>query len=152
METARELLVEKGMAVHSIRPTAGVFEAMELMAEKNIGAVVVADRDGTPQGIFSERDFARKTVESPGIDQNTTVGELMTRRVVSIHPETSINECMALMTQMRIRHLPVLERERMIGLVSIGDIVKSLIATKKTLISLQAFKIDQLENYISVTA
>jgi CBS domain-containing protein len=152
VETARELLEEKGNAVHSVRPTACVQEALELMAEKNVGAVVVVDKEGTVHGIFSERDFARMTVGAGGIAGATAVTEAMTTRVVSINPETSISECMALMTERRIRHLPVLEKDRLVGLISIGDVVKCMIVEKQQQISRQAFKIDQLESYISLTA
>jgi CBS domain-containing protein len=150
VETVRELLLEKGHSVHSVRPTAGVFEALELMAEKNVGAVVVVDGEGRVHGIFSERDFARMTVGAGKITKATIVMEAMTTRVVSINPETTISECMALMTERRIRHLPVLDGARVVGMVSIGDVVKSMLAEKQLQISRQAFKIDQLETYISL--
>lgn len=151
METVREFLGRKGGTVHSVRPTATVFAALELMAEKNIGAVVVADESGKVHGIFSERDFARKAVGAPKITDATSVREVMTTRVVSIKPETRINECMALMTEKHIRHLPVLDADRLIGLVSIGDVVKTLLSEQEMVISQQAYKIDQLETYMSLT-
>ena len=150
METVSEILLEKGRALHTVRPTDSVFEALELMRQKNIGAVVVADATGRLLGIFSERDFARESVNGSGINEATPVAKVMTARLVTINPETRINECMALMTEKRIRHLPVLDGSRVAGLVSIGDVVKSLIQQKELTISLQAFKIDQLETYISL--
>ncbi len=150
METVREFLARKGPAVHSVPPTATVYEALKLMAEKNIGAVVVAD-GGRLHGIFSERDFARAMVTRGRVPETTSVKEIMTTRVVSINPDTRINECMALMTEKRIRHLPVLEGEKLIGLVSIGDVVKSMLSEQEMVISQQAYKIDQLETYMSLT-
>ncbi len=151
METVRELLARKGNAVHSVRPTATVFEALRVMAEKNVGAVVVADSDGKLHGIFSERDFARKAAGTRKITDATSVTEVMTTRVVSVNPDTRINECMALMTEKRIRHLPVIDGEKLIGLVSIGDVVKSMLSEQEMVISQQAYKIDQLETYMSLT-
>jgi CBS domain-containing protein len=151
METVREFLSRKGNAVHSVRPTATVFEALKLMAQKNIGAVVVADEGGRLHGIFSERDFARKAIGTSKITDTTSVKDVMTTRVVSINPDTRINECMALMTEKRIRHLPVLDGEKLMGLVSIGDVVKSMLSEQEMVISQQAYKIDQLETYMSLT-
>lgn len=151
METVREFLAKKGREVHSVRPTATMFEALELMAEKNIGAVVVTDEEGRLHGIFSERDFARKMIIKGKIVHTTSVKEIMTTRVVSVNPDTRINECMALMTEKRIRHLPVLDGEKLIGLVSIGDVVKSMLSEQEMVISQQAYKIDQLETYMSLT-
>jgi CBS domain-containing protein len=151
METVGEFLARKGHAIHSVRPTATVFEALTLMAEKNIGAVVVSDEAGRLHGIFSERDFARKMIGTRKIAEASSVKEVMTTRVVSINPETRINECMALMTEKRIRHLPVLDGEKLIGLVSIGDVVKSMLSEQEMVISQQAYKIDQLETYMSLT-
>ena len=151
METVRELLARKGNAVHSVRPTATVFEALRVMAEKNVGAVVVVDGEGKLHGIFSERDFARKAAGTRKVTDATGVREVMTTRVVSINPDTRINECMALMTEKRIRHLPVLDGEKLIGLVSIGDVVKSMLSEQEMVISQQAYKIDQLETYMSLT-
>ncbi len=150
METVRELLAGRGEVVYSVRPTATVFEALRLMAEKNIGAVMVAEA-GKLYGIFSERDFARAVVGSRKVPETTSVKEIMTTRVVSINPETRIGECMALMTEKGIRHLPVLEGERIIGLISMRDVVKSVLSEKEMVISQQAYKIDQLETYMSLT-
>ena len=134
-----------------MRPNTTVYGALELMAEKNIGAVVVTDEEGKLHGIFSERDFARKMIIK-GRNANTTkVKEIMTTLVVSVNPDTRIHECMALMTEKRIRHLPVLDGEKLVGVVSIGDVVKSMLTEQEMVISQQAYKIDQLEQYISLT-
>jgi CBS domain-containing protein len=151
METVAEYLKKKGPEIYSVRPNATVYGALELMAEKNIGAVVVTDEDGKLHGIFSERDFARKMIIK-GRNANTTkVKEIMTTLVVSVNPDTRIHECMALMTEKRIRHLPVLDGEKLVGVVSIGDVVKSMLTEQEMVISQQAYKIDQLEQYISLT-
>lgn len=151
METVAEYLKKKGAAIYSVRPSATVYGALELMAEKNIGAVVVTDEEGKLHGIFSERDFARKMIIK-GRNANTTkVKEIMTTLVVSVNPDTRIHECMALMTENRIRHLPVLDGEKLVGVVSIGDVVKSMLTEQEMVISQQAYKIDQLEQYISLT-
>ncbi|MGD0724187.1 MAG: CBS domain-containing protein [Spirochaetia bacterium] len=151
METVAEYLKKKGGEIYSVRPNATVYGALELMAEKNIGAVVVTDEEGKIHGIFSERDFARKMIIK-GRNANTTkVKEIMTTLVVSVNPDTRIHECMALMTERRIRHLPVLDGEKLVGVVSIGDVVKSMLTEQEMVISQQAYKIDQLEQYISLT-
>jgi CBS domain-containing protein len=151
METVAEYLKKKGSEIYSVRPNATVYGALELMAEKNIGAVVVTDEEGKIHGIFSERDFARKMIIK-GRNANTTkVNEIMTTIVVSVNPDTRIHECMALMTEKRIRHLPVLDGNKLIGVVSIGDVVKSMLSAQEMVISQQAYKIDQLEQYISLT-
>ena len=151
METVGEFLAKKGAQVFSARPNATVYEALELMAEKNIGAVVVTDDEGKIAGIFSERDYARKMIVKGRSAHTTKVKEIMTTLVVSVNRDTRINECMALMTQKRIRHLPVLEGDKLVGVVSIGDVVKSFISEQEIVISQQAYKIDQLETYISLT-
>jgi CBS domain-containing protein len=151
METVAEYLKKKGAEIYSVRPNVTVYGALELMAEKNIGAVVVTDEEGKLHGIFSERDFARKMIIK-GRNANTTkVKEIMTTLVVSVNPDTRIHECMALMTEKRIRHLPVLDGEKLVGVVSIGDVVKSMLTEQEMVISQQAYKIDQLEQYISLT-
>jgi CBS domain-containing protein len=151
METVAEYLKKKGTEIYSVRPNATVYGALELMAEKNIGAVVVTDEEGKLHGIFSERDFARKMIIK-GRNANTTkVKEIMTTLVVSVNLDTRIHECMALMTEKRIRHLPVRDGEKLVGVVSIGDVVKSMLTEQEMVISQQAYKIDQLEQYISLT-
>jgi CBS domain-containing protein len=151
METVAEYLKKKGAAIYSVRPSTTVYGALELMAEKNIGAVVVTDEEGKLHGIFSERDFARKMIIKGRNANTTTVKEIMTTLVVSVNPDTRIHECMALMTAKRIRHLPVLDGDKLVGVVSIGDVVKSMLTEQEMVISQQAYKIDQLEQYISLT-
>ena len=151
METVAEYLKKKGGAIYSVRPNTTVYGALELMAEKNIGAVVVTDEEGKLHGIFSERDFARKMIIKGRNADTTKVKEIMTTLVVSVNPDTRIHECMALMTEKRIRHLPVFDGEKLVGVVSIGDVVKSMLTEQEMVISQQAYKIDQLEQYISLT-
>jgi CBS domain-containing protein len=151
VETVAEFLALKGSAVYTVRPDTTVFEALEKMAEKNIGAVVVAEDDTKIHGIFSERDYARKMRAKGKDTQVTRVGELMTTLVVSVNPETRLRDCMSIMTDKRIRHLPVLQGDKLVGVVSIGDVVKSLLSEQDFVISQQAYKIDQLESYISLS-
>ena len=151
METVGEFLAGKGSAVHTVRPDATVYQALEVMADKNIGAVIVTDEEGKLCGIFSERDYARKMMVKGRDSHSTKVGEIMTTVVVSINPETRLRDCMSLMTEKRIRHLPVFQGEKLTGVISIGDVVKSLLSEQDYVISQQAYKIDQLENYISLS-
>lgn len=141
MKSVRELLSSKPQQVWSVSPSQSVFEALLLMAEKDIGAVLVIE-DGQVVGIFSERDYARKVILKGKSSRETPVGELMTRDVLYVRPDQSAEECMALMTNKHIRHLPVLEDNRLIGIVTIGDIVKAIISD-------QQFTIRELENYIT---
>ena len=141
MTTVRDLLRIKGNEVWSIAPDASVYEALTLMAEKDIGALLVLD-GGQLAGILSERDYARKIVLKGKASRETAVREIMTGKVMWTRPEQTIEECMALMTNKRIRHLPVLDEGRLIGVISIGDVVKSIISE-------QEFMIEQLENYIT---
>lgn len=151
METVAEFLAGKGAAVYTVKPDATVYEALELMADKNIGAVLVTDPLGKLAGILSERDYARKMMIKGRDSHSTKVKEIMTTLVVSINPETRLRDCMSLMTEKRIRHLPVFQGEKLVGVVSIGDVVKSLLSEQDYVISQQAYKIDQLENYISLS-
>lgn len=141
MRTVKELLGSKPMTVWSITPEASVFQALELMAEKEIGALVVLSGSKLV-GLLSERDYARKVILKGKASKETRVREIMTDKLITIRPETSIDECMALMTDKRIRHLPVLEGEKLVGMISIGDVVKAIISEQK-------FIIQQLENYIT---
>jgi CBS domain-containing protein len=140
MKTVRDILDTKGRDVWSVAPNATVLEALRLMAEKEIGALVVKDGEKVV-GIISERDYARKIVLLGRTSPNTLVKEIMTSHVAYTHPEQSIEECMAVMTDKRVRHLPVIEAGKLVGLISIGDLVKSIIADQK-------FIIEQLERYI----
>jgi len=140
MTTVRQLLDNKGADVVSVAPESNVLDALKLMAEREIGAVLVLDGSRLI-GIMSERDYARKVILKGKSSQDTRVREIMTERVVYARPEQTVPECMALMTSKRVRHLPVLEGERLIGVLSIGDLVKETISE-------QEFIIRQLENYI----
>jgi len=145
MKTVDDILKAKGREVASVLPQAKVLKALELMAEKNIGAVLVIDAQGAVQGIFSERDFARKIIVKGHSCENEDVEAVMTRDVIFVQPETSLEECMNLMTHRRIRHLPVMEKGKVAGIVSIGDVVKALLEAKDRIISEQAFELGQVE-------
>jgi CBS domain-containing protein len=139
MSTVKQLLQKKGADVYSVSLDSTVNQALSLMSEKGCGAVLVLE-DDTLAGIFSERDFARKVLsESCALDQ--PVSRYMTIEVYAVKPETSIDECMTLMTQKKFRHLPVLEGDKLAGVISIGDIIKDVIANKDIMIR-------SLENYI----
>ena len=140
MKSLKQLIAAKGGQVHSIRPDATVFEALQLMAQKDIGALLVMDGSRVA-GIMSERDYARKVILQGRSSQDIPVREIMTPEVVKVDPSRTVEECMGLMTQRRIRHLPVCEGDTLIGLVSIGDLVKEVIAEQEQTIK-------QLESYI----
>ncbi len=140
MKTLLQLLQAKGREVHSIAPDARVFDALRLMAEKNVGALIVLD-NGKLAGIFSERDYARKVILLGKSSHDIPVREIMTAKVITVQPNQTVEECMALMTEKRIRHLPVTDGERLIGVLSIGDLVKEVIADQEQTIK-------QLETYI----
>jgi CBS domain-containing protein len=140
VKTVHDILSVKGHDVWCIGPEATVFEALTLMAEKEVGALIVMDGHEVV-GIISERDYARKVFLQGRSSPTTLVKEIMTSAVVCTHLGQRVEECMALMTEKRIRHLPVMDEEKLIGLVSIGDLVKSIIAD-------QRFIIEQLERYI----
>ena len=140
MTYVEQLLKTKGNEIWSIAPRATVYEALQMMSEKDVGALLVVDK-GNLVGIFSERDYARKLILKGRFSKDTTVGELMTREVLYIESQSTIEDCMALMTAKRVRHLPVLENERLIGIVTIGDVVKQIISD-------QELTIQQLERYI----
>ncbi len=143
MKTVGELLQDKGRVLWSVAPDATVYDALKLMADKEIGALLVLD-DGRLVGIFSERDYARKVILKGKSSRDVPVKDIMTAKVVCVTPRQTVEECMALMTDKRIRHLPVLENDKVIGVVSIGDVVKAIISE-------QEFIIEQLEHYISGT-
>jgi CBS domain-containing protein len=139
MKTARQLIEEKPGIV-SIGPDASVFEALERMAEHDIGALVVLDGQ-VLVGMLSERDYARKVILLGKSSRDIRVSEIMTPKVVCVGPDQTVDQCMAVMTEKRCRHLPVLEGKRVIGVLSIGDLVKETISD-------QQFQIAQLESYI----
>ena len=141
MYTVRHLLQVKGNRIWSVSPSATVYEALELMAAQNIGALLVLEGDQTI-GIFTERDYARKVVLKGKSSKTATVGEMMTTEVLYVNPDDTIENCMALMTEKRARHLPVLENGKLAGVVSIGDVVKAIISDRE-------FMIRELERYIT---
>ena len=140
MKTVHDILQAKGSEVWAVAPDSYIYEALELMAEKNIGAVLVCE-SGDVKGIFSERDYARKVILEGKSSRETRVQDAMTEKVAYVKPENSIEECMALMTGKRIRHLPVVESDDLKGVISIGDVVQAKISE-------QQFYIGQLENFI----
>jgi CBS domain-containing protein len=140
MKSLKQLLGAKGSQVHFIHPDAKVIEALQLMAQKDIGALLVMD-GGRVVGIMSERDYARKVILHGKSSQDISVRDIMTSGVVTVDPSKTIEDCMSLMTQRRIRHLPVCEGDKLVGLVSIGDLVKEVIAEQEQTIR-------QLESYI----
>lgn len=140
MKTVSEILGVKGRAVWTIQQTASVFDALKLMAEKDVGALVVLDGK-KPTGIISERDYARKIVLKGDTSKETPVWEIMSEPVIHATIDQTVEECMALMTEKHIRHIPILEDGRLAGLVSIGDLVSATISDQK-------HRIEQLERYI----
>jgi len=140
MKTVAQLLRVKGTAIHSIRPDASVYECLVLLAEENVGSLLVMEGEKLV-GILTERDYARKVVLHGKSSKDLKVSEVMSEEVLWVGPESTNEQCMAIMTERRIRHLPVMESGKVIGLISIGDLVKDIIAE-------QRFVIDQLEHYI----
>jgi CBS domain-containing protein len=141
MKSVAEILRSKPeQTVHTITPSASVFDAVKLMAEKSIGALLVME-DLKIDGIITERDYARKIVLLGRSSKETPVREIMTSPVMYVRPDQTNEECMALMTDNRVRHLPVIDNGKLMGLISIGDLVKDIISEQK-------FIIDQLEHYI----
>lgn len=140
MKTVRQLLQGKSGGLCTIGPDANVIDALRLMADRNVGALLVVKSDKLV-GIVSERDYARKVVLQGKSSHATPVREIMTERAVCVRPDNTVEECMALMTDKHVRHLPVIEDEKLIGVLSIGDLVKETISE-------QQFVIQQLESYI----
>ena len=145
MKTVKDILKNKNQKeVWSVQPKSTVFEALALMGEKEIGALMVIDEKGKVAGIISERDYARKVILKGKASRETAVKEIMTPadQMFTVKPETSVDDCMVLITGKHIRHIPVFDNEKFVGVISIGDIVKSIIAEQETLI-------EQLSNYIA---
>ena len=140
MATVRQILDTKGHDVATIGPDDTVYDAIKKMADENIGSLVVMDGERIA-GIITERDYARNVILKGKASPDTQVTDIMSTRVICAWPDQSVEECMVVMTDKAVRHLPVLENKRLVGLVSIGDLVKSIISDQK-------FKIEQLERYI----
>ena len=140
MKIIRDILEAKGHEVYTISSDATVYEALSLMAEKNVGALVILEGE-TLEGLISERDYARKIILKGKFSKDTPVHEIMSREPVTVTLDHDLEQCMELMTNERVRHLPVVEQGRMIGIISIGDVVKGIIDHKE-------FIIQQLEKYI----
>jgi CBS domain-containing protein len=141
MMTVKDILQTKGQDVLSITPEATVYEALKIMADRNVGALVVLDGENVA-GIISERDYARKVILHGKSSREMQVGEIMTSKVYYMRPEQNLQECMTQMTDRHVRHLPILEEGRLVGIISIGDVVKAIIADHESTIKL-------LENYIT---
>ena len=141
MRNVEQLLQVKGSDIWSIAPQATTYNALQIMAEKNVGALLVIEKEKL-MGIFSERDYARKVILKDKSSKNTSVGELMTREVFYIDANSTLEESMALMTAKRIRHLPVLKNNQLIGILTLGDVVRQIISD-------QQFAIRELEKYIT---
>src|SRR5512136_419669 len=141
MITVKDMLDQKGHKAWTITPEAKVLEALELMAKKGVGALVVVDKEEDVVGIISERDYARKIILMGRQSQDTPVKDIMTKEVYGVHFETTAEECMALMTDKHFRHLPVCKDGKLAGVVSIGDVVKAIMTDQKV-------TIENLENYI----
>lgn len=141
MGKVKDILRTKGNNVYAVEPTIMVYKAIELMCEKNIGGLLIVN-EGRLEGIFTERDYARKLILKGKSSKTTPISELMTKNPITISPENTIEDCMDLMTGKFIRHLPVVEGGNLVGLISIGDVVKQIIEEQKEII-------EHLENYIS---
>lgn len=144
MKTVEQILRSKGSAFWFVAPDTMVYDALKLMAEKDVGALLVLESGTSLVGIISERDYARKVILKGKSSLHTPVREIMSRPVTTVEPQRTIEECMAVMTEMRVRHLPVLAADGVVGVVSIGDLVKASLDEKD-------FLIKQLENYITGT-
>ncbi len=142
MLTVKQLLqLKRDESTYSVSPQASVYDALKLMAEKNVGAVMVVDENNQMIGIFTERDYARKIVLKGKTSLETPIYEIMTSEMITVNPEQTLEECMNLMTKWHIRHLPIMENGRLSGMVSMRDVVEVLLSTKEGTIA-------SLENYI----
>lgn len=141
MKLVSDILNDKGGQVWSVKPADTVYDSLRLMADKGIGALLVMDDDKLV-GIVTERDYARKVILEGKSSKTSAIAEIMTTRVLCVSPDRTADECMALMTDKRSRHLPVVDHKRVVGIISIGDLVKAVISEQQVLI-------DQLQNYIT---
>ncbi|MET0090314.1 MAG: CBS domain-containing protein [Candidatus Thiodiazotropha sp.] len=141
MQTINQLLQNKGSHVETVTAETSVYGALAIMADKGIGALVVL-RGAQPVGLFSERDYARNIILKGRASKSTPVSEVMSTQVLVAHPQQSVEECMAVMTEKRVRHLPVMEDDQLVGIISIGDLVKAITDNER-------FVIDQLVSYIN---
>jgi CBS domain-containing protein len=141
MGKVRDILESKGSVVFAVQPSTIVYSAIELMCQKNIGGLLIVEHDKLV-GIFTERDYARKLILKGKSSKDTPISELMTKDPFTVNPENSIEDCMNLMTDKHIRHLPVVDRDKLIGMISIGDVVKTIIHEQKGII-------EHLESYIN---
>lgn len=141
MEKVGTILEKKGKTVATISPQMIVYRALEQMSEKGIGALMVVNEQGKVEGIITERDYARKVILQGKSSKETYVGDIMTKELFVVNPSTSLEECMGLMTEKRIRHLPVMDGDKLVGIISIGDVLKAII-------ELQGIMIEHLNKYI----
>ena len=141
MKTVREMLLKKGNKIHSISPNQKIFEALQLMADKDVGALLVLDGESIV-GIISERDYARKVALEGKSSKECLVSEIMSSNVIYVEVDSTTDQCMALMINKKVRHLPVYDKEKLVGVISIGDVVNAVIDEKE-------FEIDQLVRYIT---
>ena len=141
MKTVREMLLKKGNKIHSISPNQKIFEALQLMADKDVGALLVLDGESIV-GIISERDYARKVALEGKSSKECLVSEIMSSNVIYVEVDTTTDQCMALMINKKVRHLPVYDKGKLVGVISIGDVVNAVIDEKE-------FEIDQLVRYIT---
>ncbi len=140
MITVKDLLNRSSGPTVLVSPTDTVYRALQLMAENNVGAVMICE-ENQMQGIFTERDYCRKIILMGRSSLNTPIQDIMTKKMITVKPEQSLEECMELMTRYHIRHLPVQEDEKLVGVVSMRDVMDTIISTKQS-------RIDQLESYI----
>ena len=141
MNFVSQILKDKKEKIWSVSPRETAYQALQIMSDQNLGALLVIDKRGVV-GIFSERDYSRKVILKGKSSKTTPVSELMTKKVLYIDPGTSVEDCMALMTEKNIRHLPVIEKNQLVGIVTVGDVLKQLIEDQK-------FEIQELERYIN---
>ena len=140
MNFVSQILKNKGNKIWSIAPSETAYKALQIMSQENLGCLLVIDK-GKVIGIFTERDYSRKVILKGKSSKTTPVSELMTKEVLFVDPGTSVEDCMALMTEKCVRHLPVMDKKQLVGLVTVGDVVKQLIVDQK-------FKIQELERYL----